>query len=316
LVQYYYYTVLRPSPKARRIERDTSRSHEREASHYRTLSVVAAHVAASAALAAQQEEARSRRNTIEHSPQASRRRPSEHIALPSDVEDEEPPEESLTALTDSFISEQTGRVRRKNVSWSDDRYASVGPGISIGTSRAAGSHQHPPLSPIASPEAFEYEAALAAAARGRSLSITRAEGDRDEAIAQRRNSRASRRGSAVVFLGVWALFGVGTMSMAKRGTSLRSPLHDGRVGRVVGVENTQPVNSMLYHGLPPEGEMDGNLTTVPATFNDPTPPSEPVSMERLIGRISAWMCTTLYLTSRLPQIWKNASTPDSICNPR
>ncbi|TCD63614.1 hypothetical protein EIP91_005165 [Steccherinum ochraceum] len=27
--------------------------------------------------------------------------------------------------------------------------------------------------------------------------------------------------------------------------------------------------------------------------------------EYLIGRISAWVCTTLYLTSRLPQIWKN-----------
>jgi len=27
--------------------------------------------------------------------------------------------------------------------------------------------------------------------------------------------------------------------------------------------------------------------------------------ERFIGRASAWMCTTLYLTSRLPQIWQN-----------
>lgn len=27
--------------------------------------------------------------------------------------------------------------------------------------------------------------------------------------------------------------------------------------------------------------------------------------ERFVGRASAWMCTTLYLTSRLPQIWQN-----------
>ncbi|GAA5965262.1 hypothetical protein JCM3765_006377 [Sporobolomyces pararoseus] len=27
--------------------------------------------------------------------------------------------------------------------------------------------------------------------------------------------------------------------------------------------------------------------------------------ERIIGRTSAWLCTTLYLTSRLPQIWRN-----------
>ncbi len=35
-------------------------------------------------------------------------------------------------------------------------------------------------------------------------------------------------------------------------------------------------------------------------------PQQP-DMQRIIGRISAWICTTLYLTSRLPQIWKNVS---------
>jgi len=38
------------------------------------------------------------------------------------------------------------------------------------------------------------------------------------------------------------------------------------------------------------------------------PPGEGPSLERVIGRMSAWACTTLYLTSRLPQIWKNVST--------
>jgi len=37
-------------------------------------------------------------------------------------------------------------------------------------------------------------------------------------------------------------------------------------------------------------------------------PGEGASLERIIGRMSAWACTTLYLTSRLPQIWKNVST--------
>lgn len=36
-------------------------------------------------------------------------------------------------------------------------------------------------------------------------------------------------------------------------------------------------------------------------------PDQPFSFQRIIGRISAWACTTLYLTSRLPQIWKNVS---------
>jgi len=40
--------------------------------------------------------------------------------------------------------------------------------------------------------------------------------------------------------------------------------------------------------------------------HDDTPP-EPPSFKRLFGRTSAWACTTLYLTSRLPQIWKNVS---------
>ena len=37
------------------------------------------------------------------------------------------------------------------------------------------------------------------------------------------------------------------------------------------------------------------------------PPLTPEQKRRLVGRISAWACTTLYLTSRLPQIWKNVS---------
>jgi len=38
---------------------------------------------------------------------------------------------------------------------------------------------------------------------------------------------------------------------------------------------------------------------------DSPPPRKSPSLERIIGRMSAWACTTLYLTSRLPQIWKN-----------
>lgn len=29
--------------------------------------------------------------------------------------------------------------------------------------------------------------------------------------------------------------------------------------------------------------------------------------QRIFGRASAWLCTTLYLTSRMPQLWKNVS---------
>ncbi|EIW69410.1 hypothetical protein TREMEDRAFT_73844 [Tremella mesenterica DSM 1558] len=42
------------------------------------------------------------------------------------------------------------------------------------------------------------------------------------------------------------------------------------------------------------------------TVIQPQPNTDvPPSTERVIGRISAWTCTTLYLASRLPQIWMN-----------
>ncbi|OBZ75809.1 hypothetical protein A0H81_04301 [Grifola frondosa] len=44
----------------------------------------------------------------------------------------------------------------------------------------------------------------------------------------------------------------------------------------------------------------GQVDEVATLSRDPRP-----SLEHVIGRISAWICTTLYLTSRLPQIWKN-----------
>ena len=41
----------------------------------------------------------------------------------------------------------------------------------------------------------------------------------------------------------------------------------------------------------------------------PPPRRGPPDWERIIGRISAWACATLYLTSRLPQLWWNVCDP-------
>lgn len=41
------------------------------------------------------------------------------------------------------------------------------------------------------------------------------------------------------------------------------------------------------------------------------PPNSGSHYQRIVGRASAWICTTLYLTSRLPQIWKNVSRRSS-----
>uniref|UniRef100_V5EQY3 Uncharacterized protein n=2 Tax=Kalmanozyma brasiliensis (strain GHG001) TaxID=1365824 RepID=V5EQY3_KALBG len=58
------------------------------------------------------------------------------------------------------------------------------------------------------------------------------------------------------------------------------------------------------------------ITSLPATSTAaviPTPSSpllltlfdEATSWNRLVGRISAWLCALLYITSRIPQIWEN-----------
>lgn len=112
LTQYLYYTRLNPAPKpyssyvhdrndsftgSRRV------SHEREASRYRTLSHVAANVAAAAALAAQQES----RATSPHHRRTRSRTTGDYLnrgrsnSLVSEEADEVN-EQALATLADSF----------------------------------------------------------------------------------------------------------------------------------------------------------------------------------------------------------------------
>jgi len=114
----------------------------------------------------------------------------------------------------------------------------------------------------------------------------------------------------MVFLGVWALFGIGAFARGQRGLV---PVDELRTGRVLSrAEVTIPD----FAGMEPVGFSDTpysseGLVPIP-TFARDTQPLESTasaqpeqSTEFIIGRISAWICTTLYLTSRLPQIWKN-----------
>ncbi|ORY27203.1 PQ loop repeat-domain-containing protein [Naematelia encephala] len=59
-----------------------------------------------------------------------------------------------------------------------------------------------------------------------------------------------------------------------------------------------PQPMYLFFDIPPTSSSEKN-------DGPHSHPDEPPSFQRVIGRISAWTCTTLYLTSRLPQIWKN-----------
>lgn len=279
-----YYTRKAAARVFPHAPRPTSISRERDAAHYRTLSTVAAHVAATAALAAQQEE---------HSPRLHRRTITEDTAAPpGGGADDEPSDEALAALAESFRSEG-GRVRHKHVSWSRERYAS----------RAA---SHGPLALTQSPQA-EHDPG--GTVRGRALERDEDEPGAAEA-AQRKSSRASRRGATLVFLGVWALFGVGSMTGSKTGLLRRDPLAvTTREGRVLGPpEAAWTVNTATVDSSPTPHNASV-LLQIPPTEGLPLhfEALEEPSMERIIGRISAWICTTLYLTSRLPQIWKNVS---------
>ncbi|PSR77555.1 hypothetical protein PHLCEN_2v7745 [Hermanssonia centrifuga] len=132
--------------------------------------------------------------------------------------------------------------------------------------------------------------------------------------AQRRSSRASRKGAGMVFLGAWALFSVGTLAGSKRGLATGSAVRMGRVLTMDEVAFVRPPpttqdNILHFTAIPDVRGSDATLFFNDLRFADDIPPSGPdeqgPSTDYVIGRISAWICTTLYLTSRLPQIWKN-----------
>ncbi|KAG6816441.1 hypothetical protein H0H87_005996 [Tephrocybe sp. NHM501043] len=261
VAQYFYYARItkaapsyphaRPLPSASRTRRT---SIDRGAARYRTISAVAANVAASAALAAQQEE----------HPDHHRRRWPVHSTSRAPIDsDDDVDDNALAALADSYHSE-AGHDRRKRVSWSIERHrtrsGSLGGVLST-------SHQQLPNPPSTSD---------LLAGRGRPLERELLEDgiEFEQEVASPGRRHSSRRtAGTMMFLGAWALFGIGTFENGRRSES---------TGTVLGVRSYDGQTKPLYEALM----------------------TDPLS-ERVIGRIFAWLCTTLYLTSRLPQIWKN-----------
>ncbi|VDB83070.1 unnamed protein product [Peniophora sp. CBMAI 1063] len=69
-----------------------------------------------------------------------------------------------------------------------------------------------------------------------------------------------------------------------------------------------PIHPLLPVDAPPpasSAEVLVSFESLPEDGAFDTQSNDSASMERIIGRIFAWTCTTRYLTSRLPQIWKN-----------
>lgn len=308
LLQFFYYRLRYPAksasfPSGRSRAASTATRHlssEREVTHYRALSSVAANVAAAAALAAEQEEqARWHRHSLERGSYSAIE--SREMLDADDTVDEE----GLARLTESFHSEG-GRGRGKKVSWSQERRAE-----SLGRSRQSTtsppSRMHASLTMTVPPGAAEE---LDALVRGRSQSRD-ASGNADWLASNRRSSRASRKGAGMVFLGVWALFGIGSLAGGQRGLV---PSMEWSVGRVLtSADMTVPslagIESAGYSDNQSPQLNEGMVipllvrAELPEDFGASDQPER--STEFIIGRVSAWVCTTLYLTSRLPQIWKN-----------
>lgn len=274
--QYFYYQGFKPSPPFGRPRMGSLHSDR----HYRTLSVVAANVSAAAALAAQQ-----------HDEHAGRiRRSIDRPSVSDDVDDS-----AFAAMADSFHSEGARSPTRKRVSWSTERYGKRGG--SVGRAPISRSAFMPRLTP-ADPAGDPVD-------RGRSLlrdadPSAAAELPAQTGESQRRSSRASRRGASLVFLSMFALFGVGTWT----GSGLGRGSSVGRVLTAVPEGFVPPFAAAVTVQMKHVHFIRSDEIPPHEPHHDPIPSDDP-SNERVLGRIFAWLCTTLYLTSRLPQIWKN-----------
>lgn len=301
LGQYAYYRNRTPTTPYLRARSASYAGRAPTDHHYRTISTVAANVAA---LAAQQDANTPRGHRskwLDHSTDELYEEPNTSRRFSTD---EEYDEDALARMADSFHSEGGQSNKHKHVSWSKERSRRSG-SLGAAQRQAVASSLRtvrPSLHMTASQEASHPQ-------RGRPLE--RSEGDQEEDSKPGRasTSRASRKGASMIFLSVWALYGVGTLVQNKRGMPVDSLLHP---GRVLSTTN----NIMDYEPLQvvPVEDVFSSLSPV-TVIMDSTGPAEPVpppgdedpDWERIVGRIFAWSCTVLYLTSRLPQIWKNVS---------
>ena len=251
-------------------------SIDRGTSRYRTLSAVAANVAAAAALAAQQNEQLDHRRRWQRHSQ-DRERSSRHAGDES-VAENDVDDDGLAAMTASFHSEGGQEPRPKRVSWSIERHNRRGGSVD----HLSGQSSIPPPLQLTSTDSL-----IDPTGRGRSLQrgvddslqIHRASTDR-------RSSRTSRR-TTMIFLGAWAFFGIGALAGGKRSVLTGSNPPIGRVLAVKSLQVSTMVDSRMSYNMSLNSQLNKQWS------------------QRVIGRIFAWLCTTLYLTSRLPQIWKN-----------
>lgn len=281
-------------------------SVDRGITRYRTLSAVASNVAAAAALAARQDGLEEIHRPSHYPCRTSR---IQHIASDNGTEEEEG-EEPHSAVIESFYSEGRCNDRRRRVSWSIDRQgraASVGHSARVPHAGLTPLLDNPLLS--SQSETVRHEVLFIPSSHNIPTSSTES---LTPTIISPRGTRASRRGSTMVFLGAWALFGLGALTRSRGFPYSDYPASIGRVLATVeyrngpapvALENTgiyQRDSKPVFYNLTVSGQ-----STIPTILGHDDPDSHEPSTEQILGRFFAWLCTTLYITSRLPQIWKN-----------
>ncbi len=203
-------------------------------------------------------------------------------------------------LTDSFYSEDGHATRR-----SPERYR--GRGGSLGRHSLIATH---------GTSSTLYLNTAEPNSRG---DLTLVEGEQTDVMTEvpsgpstgrRRNSRAGRGGAGLVFLGVWALFSLGGHSTG--GEYLRlNPNPPKSVGRVLGASTTNVTSTSPINHHHRDTQLQQHESEINVIFPDERESTQfhltTTSDAEILGRIFAWLCTTLYLTCRLPQIWKNVS---------
>jgi len=183
-------------------------------------------------------------------------------------------------------------------------------------------HHHVSFTPAASSEDLGHQAYPSRASSSRS-----------------RPPPASRRATGIAFLSVGLLFTIGNYGSGGAGGALMRRTTGGEawstgieIERRRGpVESTSWIDELRLNVLrhPSPSSSLSRRSTYPLDVSiidsatrrqdqdepghdgdregdgDRDPPPQGTDWERVIGRTSAWLCTTLYLTSRLPQIWRN-----------
>ena len=314
--QFFYYRSSPPKPEV-----TPGPSSHTYNSHRRHISEPNSHAHP---IMDSEQEIRSRSNTL--SPvRPIHRRSSTSITRSEELEAEDEVDEgALAALTESFHSE----LGRKHVSWSQERFSHRN-----STSRTRTFPDFTSLAPIHTtlPAGFgEGTETPIPTDRGRrrekqitespldvidleEQNVSRRTGSLSLAR-ERRSSRASHQSLGLVFLGIWALVSIGQFSGTSRmdnkptGIVLSTVTTETPIPAIVSVPAISPIS---YGG---DNEIKV-IAAAPTMTSQAEQANSEITIswsERVVGRMFAWMCTLLYLTSRLPQILKNVSTSLSI----